>query len=169
MSSAQLVVGPHSSSSLIRTNSVFTVEEITVNNLNITSALNFTGDLIVNSLGVTTDINTNGVYRVDGTEVLNTTTLGSGILASSLTSVGELTNLVVIGDIDAQTVKKQIERTKHYISKTPGAIAVPVIVTLYQDEIDFIGRVPIVPIFQFSSFVDEFYGNLEEMKTIESN
>jgi hypothetical protein len=57
-------------------------------------------------------------------------------------------------------VKKQVERTKHYISKTPGAIAVPVIVTLYQDKIDFIDRVPIVPIFQFSSFIDEFYGNL---------
>jgi len=69
----------------------------------------------------------------------------------------------------SEAVKKQIERTKHYISKTPGAIAVPVIVTLYQDEIDFIDRVPIVPIFQFSSFVDEFYGNLEEMKTIENN
>jgi hypothetical protein len=69
----------------------------------------------------------------------------------------------------SMAVKKQIERTKHYISKTPGAIAVPVIVTLYQDKIDFIDRVPIVPIFQFSSFVDEFYGNLEEMKTIENN
>ena len=68
----------------------------------------------------------------------------------------------------SEAVKKQIERTKHYISKTPGAIAVPVIVTLYQDKIDFIDRVPIVPIFQFSSFVDEFYGNLEEMKTIET-
>ena len=63
-------------------------------------------------------------------------------------------------------VKKQIERTKHYISKTPGAIAIPVIVTLYHDKIDFIDRVPIVPIFQFSSFVDEFYGHLEEMRTI---
>jgi len=69
----------------------------------------------------------------------------------------------------SEAVKKQVERTKHYISKTPGAIAVPVIVTLYQDKIDFIDRVPIVPIFQFSSFVDEFYGNLEEMKTIENN
>lgn len=69
----------------------------------------------------------------------------------------------------SMAVKKQVERTKHYISKTPGAIAVPVIVTLYQDKIDFIDRVPIVPIFQFSSFVDEFYGNLEEMKTIENN
>jgi hypothetical protein len=69
----------------------------------------------------------------------------------------------------SEAVKKQVERTKHYISKTPGAIAVPVIVTLYQDKIDFIDRVPIVPIFQFSSFVDEFYGNLEELKTIENN
>lgn len=68
----------------------------------------------------------------------------------------------------SEAVKKQVERTKHYIAKTPGAIAVPVIVTLYQDKIDFIDRVPIVPIFQFSSFVDEFYGNLEEMKTIKT-
>ena len=63
-------------------------------------------------------------------------------------------------------VKKQIERTKQYVAKTPGSIAVPVIVTLYQDKIDFIDNVPIVPIFQFSSFVDEFYGNIDEMKTI---
>ena len=68
----------------------------------------------------------------------------------------------------SETVKNQIERAKHYVSKTPGAIAVPVIVTLFQDRIDFIDRVPIVPIFQFSSFVDEFYGNLQQMKTIES-
>ena len=68
----------------------------------------------------------------------------------------------------SEAVKNQIERTKHYISKTPGAIAVPVIVTLYQDKINFIDRVPIVPIFQFSSFVDEFYGNLQEMKTMET-
>jgi len=69
----------------------------------------------------------------------------------------------------SNSVKKQIERTKHYIAKTPGAIAVPVIVTLYQDKIDFIDRVPIVPIFQFSSFVDEFYGHLEDMRTMGTN
>jgi len=63
-------------------------------------------------------------------------------------------------------VKKQIERTKKYVEKTQGAIAVPVIVTLYQDKINFIDNVPIVPIFQFSSFIDEFYGNLDQMKTI---
>ncbi len=69
----------------------------------------------------------------------------------------------------ATAVKKQIERTKHYVEKTPGAIAVPVIVTLYQDKINFIENVPIVPIFQFSSFVDEFYGNIDKMKTIEKD
>jgi len=66
-------------------------------------------------------------------------------------------------------VRKQIERTKHYVTKTPGAISVPVIVTLYRDKVDFIENVPIVPIFQFSSFIDEFYGNIDQMKTIETN
>ena len=63
-------------------------------------------------------------------------------------------------------VKKQIERTKKYVEKTQGAIAVPVIVTLYQDKVNFIENVPIVPIFQFASFIDEFYGNIDQMKTI---
>ena len=66
-------------------------------------------------------------------------------------------------------VKKQIKRTKHDVAKTQGAIAVPVIVTLYRDKVDCIQSVPIVPIFQFSSFIDEFYGNLDQMKTIETN
>ena len=66
-------------------------------------------------------------------------------------------------------VKKQIARTKQYVAKTPGSIAVPVIVTLYQDKIDFIDNVPIVPIFQFASFIDEFYGNIDQMKTIGTN
>ncbi len=66
-------------------------------------------------------------------------------------------------------VKNQIERTKHYVAKTPGAISIPVIVTLYQDKVNFIENVPIVPIFQFSSFIDEFYGNIDQMKTIKTN
>ena len=68
-----------------------------------------------------------------------------------------------------QVVQKQIDRTKHYVSLTPGAVAAPVIVTLYQDRVDFIDKVPIVPIFQFSSFVDEFYGNLDKIDTIKSD
>ncbi|MBI5377869.1 MAG: hypothetical protein HZA82_04530 [Thaumarchaeota archaeon] len=63
-------------------------------------------------------------------------------------------------------VLKQVERTKQYVAKTKGAIAAPAIVTLYQDKLSFINNVPIVPIFQFASFVDEFYGNLEDMETI---
>ena len=67
-----------------------------------------------------------------------------------------------------EIVKKQVERVKHYVKKTPGAIAVPAIVTLYQEEVSFIDKVPIIPILQFSSFVEEFYGNLDEVKTIET-
>ena len=66
----------------------------------------------------------------------------------------------------ADIVQKQIERTKHYVSKTKGAIAAPVIVTLYQDKVSFVDKVPIVPIFQLESFLDEFYGNLENIETI---
>jgi Holliday junction resolvase len=66
------------------------------------------------------------------------------------------------------SVKKQIERVRHYVAQTQGAIAVPAIVTLFQEQLNFIDKVPIIPISQFSSFVDEFYGNLDELKTIET-
>ena len=64
-------------------------------------------------------------------------------------------------------VLRQIDRVIHYVKPTNEAVAAPVIVTLYQEETRFINRVPIVPIMQFSSFIDEFYGNLEEIRTIE--
>ena len=64
-------------------------------------------------------------------------------------------------------VRKQIERVKHYVANTKVTIAAPVIVTLYQEETSFVNRVPIVPILQFSSFIDDFYGNLEDIRTIE--
>jgi len=64
-------------------------------------------------------------------------------------------------------VLRQTERVKHFVAITSEVVAVPVIVTLYQEETRFINRVPIVPIMQFSSFIDEFYGNLEEIRTIE--
>jgi hypothetical protein len=60
-------------------------------------------------------------------------------------------------------VNKQIERTKHYVVKEKVRGALPAIVTLYQEEIKFIKKVPIIPIFQLDSFCDEFYGNIEEM------
>ena len=67
------------------------------------------------------------------------------------------------------SVKKQIGRVKHYVDKTQGVVGVPAIVTLYQEQLSFIDKVPIVPISQFSSFVDEFYGNLDALNTIETS
>ena len=61
-------------------------------------------------------------------------------------------------------VNKQIERTKRYVAKEKIRAAVPAIVMLYQEEIKFINKVPIIPIFQLDSFCEEFYGNLEEIK-----
>lgn len=58
-------------------------------------------------------------------------------------------------------VRKQVERTKHYVSREKVQAAVPAIVTLYQYEARFIDRVPIIPIFQLDAFCEEFYGNLE--------
>ena len=53
-------------------------------------------------------------------------------------------------------VDKQIERVKSYVKKTESTSAVPVIVTLHQEKVNFVNRVPIVPIIQLSSFLDEF-------------
>lgn len=66
-------------------------------------------------------------------------------------------------------VNKQIERTKRYVAKEKVKAAIPAIVTLYQEEVKFINRVPIIPIFQLGSFCEEFYGNLEMMDTLEQS
>ena len=65
-----------------------------------------------------------------------------------------------------EIVKKQIERVKHFVS-IENMPALPVIVTLHQETIQFIGNVPIVPIMKLSSFLDEFLGNLDSLKSIE--
>jgi hypothetical protein len=62
-------------------------------------------------------------------------------------------------------VKKQVERTKQYLSKEKIRAAVPAIVTLYQHDIQFIDRVPIIPIHQLDSFCEEFYGNIEKLQS----
>jgi len=63
-------------------------------------------------------------------------------------------------------VKKQIERTKRFLKTENVKAAIPAIVTLHQ-EIRFIDKVPIIPIFQLSSFCEEFYGNLDDLNTLE--
>jgi hypothetical protein len=65
-----------------------------------------------------------------------------------------------------EIVKKQIERVKHFVS-IENMSALPVIVTLHQETIQFVGNVPIVPIMKLSSFLDEFAGNLDSLKSIE--
>ena len=65
-----------------------------------------------------------------------------------------------------EIVKKQIERVKHFVS-IENMSALPVIVTLHQETIEFIGNVPIVPIMKLSSFLDEFVGNLDSLKSVE--
>ena len=65
-----------------------------------------------------------------------------------------------------EIVRKQIERVKHFVS-IENMSALPVIVTLHQETIQFIGNIPIVPIMKLSSFLDEFVGNLDSLKSIE--
>lgn len=59
--------------------------------------------------------------------------------------------------------KKQTERAKLYVTSYDIQEAIPVIVTLYQDAVGLVDRVPVVPIFKFQSFLDEMYGNLDYM------
>ena len=63
-------------------------------------------------------------------------------------------------------VYKQTERVKNYVSKTESTMAIPVIVTLHQEKVNFVNKVPIIPVIQLSSFLDEFYGNSDKMKII---
>ncbi|MDC0171717.1 hypothetical protein OAK02_02710 [Candidatus Nitrosopelagicus sp.] len=65
-----------------------------------------------------------------------------------------------------EIVKKQVERVKRYVADE-NMSALPVIVTLHQEEVQFIENVPIVPIMKLSSFLDEFVGNLDSLKSIE--
>ena len=65
-----------------------------------------------------------------------------------------------------EIVKKQVERVKRYVADE-NMSALPVIVTLHQEDIQFVENVPIVPIMKSSSFLDEFVGNLDSLASIE--
>ena len=66
-----------------------------------------------------------------------------------------------------EIVKKQIERVKRYVADE-DITALPVIVTLHQEGIQLVDNVPIVPIMKLTSFLDEFVGNLDSLKSIEN-
>ena len=126
MSTPQLVVGPHSSSTLIRADSSFTCDTITLNSFNISGDFNLTSgnsyqidstDVLsentlgigvtqssLQTLGTTIQQNLNiasgNDYQISGLSVLDATTLGTGVVNSSLTSVGTLTSLTSTGNIN---------------------------------------------------------------------
>ncbi len=72
-------------------------------------------------------------------------------------------NESVLNDV----VNKQVNRVKRYVNDIGQIMAVPAIVTLHQEQIAFINKVPIIPVTQLSSFLDELYGNLDQINTIE--
>jgi len=61
-----------------------------------------------------------------------------------------------------EIVRKQVERVKRFVS-IENMSALPVIVTLHQETIQFVGNVPIIPIMKLPSFLDEFIGNFEQL------
>ena len=65
-----------------------------------------------------------------------------------------------------EIVIRQVHRVRSYVADE-NMSALPVIVTLHQEEIQFIENVPIVPIMKLSSFLDEFVGNLDSLASIE--
>ncbi len=64
-----------------------------------TTAISASGSLWVGGMSTTTNgiINTQTKYQIAGTDILTSNTLGSGIINSSLTSVGTLGSLIVSG------------------------------------------------------------------------
>ena len=66
-------------------------------------------------------INTTSNYNINGSSVLNSTTLGSGIVNSSLTSVGTLSSLTTTGNINSVSGSYQIGGLNVLTSNTLGS------------------------------------------------
>ena len=96
---------------------------IDTNTLTVNSAANRVGIATttpLHPLDVTGDINSSGNLRIAGTSVLSATALGSGVLTSSLTSVGTLGSLAVTNTVSAgnMTVTDGITADSAFISNT---------------------------------------------------
>ena len=69
------------------------------------------------------DVATGKTYKIDGTDVLSSTTLGTGVTNSSLTTVGTLTNLNVAGVITSFDYNSTSDiRYKENIQPIPDAV-----------------------------------------------
>jgi hypothetical protein len=70
------------------------------------------------------NISTGNAYQINGVSVLNATTLGSGVTASSLTSVGTLASLAVTGDLTVDTSTLKVDAANNRVgigTASPGA------------------------------------------------
>jgi len=72
-----------------------------------------------------------GTYKIANTDVLSATTLGSGVTASSLTSVGTLSSLTVSGDltVDTSTLKVDSANNRVGIGTASPAVRLDVVDT----------------------------------------
>ena len=83
--------------------------DITITNGDLNATLATAAQPNITSIGTLTslttsgDINTSTDYNIGGIQVLSSTTLGSGVVNSSLTNFGTLTSLDVGGDINTST------------------------------------------------------------------
>jgi hypothetical protein len=80
------------------TPAAFTLNDVTTNGSTTTNSISV-GSLTATSGNI--NVATGQAYRINNTNVLTATTLGSGVIASSLTSVGTLSSLTVTGAITA--------------------------------------------------------------------
>jgi hypothetical protein len=64
-------------------------------------------------------------YRIAGNSVLDATTLGTGILNSSLTSVGTLSSLTVTGNVTADTSTLKVDSVNHRVGVVNASPAHP--------------------------------------------
>jgi hypothetical protein len=103
--SIQLGVGPHSTASLIRADSSFTVDNITTNGLSIGTTFEAIGN-----------IGTSGVYQIDGQNIFdNKNTLSDGVTSSNIEELGTLTTLNVSGDLIVDTTTLIVDSTNNNV------------------------------------------------------
>ena len=67
----------------------------------------------------TFDLASGKTYQIDGSDVLSSTTLGSGVINSSLTSVGSLSGLTVSGTVTLQQSLEKVTISGNTTTTTP--------------------------------------------------
>lgn len=68
-------------------------------------------------------------YKINGLDVLSSSTLGSGVTSSSLTSLGTLTSLAVTGDLTVDTTTLTVDSANNKVGVVKSLPAYPLDVT----------------------------------------